>query len=450
MMLAVLSFSATPLLFTLGAAAKSPFLFAGVVQVSIGLCVGGLIFLNRHRLLMDGSAMKCIKSRWTGGQTWLFVFSNIGSLEFVLFAAALAFVDVAVVTLLYELWVLAVMLVVWFLYSDRTNGSRYHGLTGGMVCLVLMAFSSVGLVLLSHNDAPVPILAAGSHFATASNLVGVALVLAAAVCGGAQGCTLRLGTLLAENHPIESARRFVEMVFAVGAVCACKLFAGILFLVAGWLLSETISAHQLFYALLAGMFVNAVGVIAWRAANLKTTNPGLNALCYAAPLLALLWLWLFSILDVPHPDYLTIGAMGIVTMNLLINAAPTARGGYRAFVAALWGFGALNFLAGEYAETPLLLQPFATIVQVFAAGIVFVCLGIVRSPATRNRIIARYWNLLRRHERDRPGFQRSDIVIADSESGMLDITQQRPGTRRLVIVSSVLIVTVFAWLFTGV
>ena len=61
------------------------------------------------------------------------------------------------------------------------------------------------------------------------------------------------------------------------------------------------------------------GSIAWRKANIYTTNLGINALAYATPVLSLIWLFSLGQANVTRVDYLVIGAAAIITANLLIN-----------------------------------------------------------------------------------------------------------------------------------
>ena len=63
---------------------------------------------------------------------------------------------------------------------------------------------------------------------------------------------------------------------------------------------------------------------------------------------------MLSILDVPHPDYLIIGAMAIVASNLLINAKADMRVAYSALVISLWVFGTFVYFHDGYTtEVPL-------------------------------------------------------------------------------------------------
>ena len=56
-----------------------------------------------------------------------------------------------------------------------------------------------------------------------------------------------------------------------------------------------------------------------RKANLTTTNLGINAIAYGAPVLSLLWLYWIANTQVARWDYLILGAAVIIAANLLIS-----------------------------------------------------------------------------------------------------------------------------------
>jgi hypothetical protein len=98
------------------------------------------------------------------------------------------------------------------------------------------------------------------------------------------------------------------------------------------------------------MVVNALGSVLARVAILQTDDLGLNALGYATPVLALLWLFLFSEVGVARADYLVIGVVAILSVNLLINFQAEIRLGFRSLVLALWAFGTFVYLRDAVIE----------------------------------------------------------------------------------------------------
>ena len=347
MMIAVVAFSAFPVLLHLGRADASPFLFAGIRQISIAVGVVLLILALKERLPVNLPTIKDLKSHCKSKLVLALMFvSIVGHGGSGLFALGLSYVDVSIAALLYETWPLFLMLIMAFLFK---GGERYRPITLSVLIFVVMAMAGVALVILSHNDTPQPLWEIGTNTTSSGTRIGVVLVLMGAIITAAQGaCTLKIGTLLAVKHLNTKNHETAEILFVMVITCLGVLIAGGLLCLIGVVESETISSHQLIYAVTSGLFVNLVGMVAWRMANLKTKNLGVNALAYTTPLVALIWIWMFSVLDVPHLDYLIIGAMGVAAANLLINTAADKRSAYNALVVSLWVFGTIVWFTGEY------------------------------------------------------------------------------------------------------
>ena len=365
MMIVVATFSAFPVLFELGDAEKSPFLFAGIQQISAGIGLGSAMLLFQRTLpagmkfQFKAAAARIVTSR---NKTGLMLASLIGSSEFVLLSLGLALVDVSVAAILLETWPLFFVLIMAVLFSDKDKaGQRYTPISAGTLLFILLAFAGVVLVVLSHNDTPLSLLAAGYYFTDIRSLLGAFLVLAAAIGGASRAaCTLKLGVLLAKNRLRKETREEREtrgnreIVFATVLTCICMAVAGVVFCAIGMAVSESVSTRQLSCAILTGLFVHSIGLLALRAANLTTDDLGVNTIGFVTPLVALIWLWMLSILNVPHLDYLIIGAMGIVAANLLINAEASKRDAYKALVVSLLVFGTfIYFTDGSPTNVPL-------------------------------------------------------------------------------------------------
>ena len=359
MMIAVVFYSVVPVMFELGDADESPFLFTGIWLGSVGIAAGSVILSLQWTLLSDRTVIEDI---WSHCKSRLMLFSAIGFCGFAFFAVGLAHVDVSLAAILYETWPIFLI----FLMARWFKGTqRYNPITFGTLLFVVMALIGVALVILSQSDAPQPLPAhdAGlAEFMTLSGVIfkvlpGVALVLMGAFCQAASGGTLKIGVLLAKEHPHEKHHKSNdprEIVFVIVMSCICLVFAGFALCAIGVMVSEALSAHQLTYAILGGLFVNSIATFAFRYANLKTDDLGVNALAYATPLVTLIWLFALSTLDVSRLDFLIIGAMGIVASNLLINVDASDRLAYKALIVSLWLFGTITyFYDGFTTDVPL-------------------------------------------------------------------------------------------------
>ena len=91
----------------------------------------------------------------------------------------------------------------------------------------------------------------------------------------------------------------------------------------GVIVQESVTLDTLVFAVFTGLISVAVGGLAWRMANLSTSNLGVNSLAYLTPVLALAWLFVYSQVNVPKVDYLIMGTAVVIIANVLINLRPT-------------------------------------------------------------------------------------------------------------------------------
>ena len=125
-------------------------------------------------------------------------------------------------------------------------------------------------------------------------------------------------------------------------------------LVLGFAAGGGISVRASLTSIIAGTGLLSLGSICFRRANLETKDPAVNALSYATPVVALLWLAAFSEIHVANTEHLVIGTTAIVAMNLLLNVDPEEvvddayRLGFRALVSSLWIFGAVVYSRDDW------------------------------------------------------------------------------------------------------
>ena len=353
MMISVAAFSAMPALFKLGAAEDSPFLFTGIYFLNIGMGMGAAILLVKRNLQLKPEVQDNIIGDIVHHcKGWLMLVSMFGSCGYVLFAIGLRYVDISIAAILYETSPLFLMLLMSVLDRDS---ERYDAISLSTFLFVILAIVGVTLVILSHNDTPQPLLAIRVNLAEPGTAIGAIFVLMAAIGAALRlGCTLKVSEALAEKHSGKSIRNRAQVVFSSIMTCICLSVAGGILCTIGLFASEAISLHQLSYAVGGGFFITSIGTVALRVANLTTRDLGVNSLAFATPLIALVWLWSLSIVDVSHLDYLTIGAMGIVASNLLINAKADRRLAYSALVVSLWAFGTFVYFHDGYTtDVPL-------------------------------------------------------------------------------------------------
>ena len=361
MIIGVVCLSAFPTLYALGNAEESPFLFTGIRQIGVGMALCAFAMLTRWRFLRQKDVKRDIISYSTSG---LMVASVIGQCGLVAFAAAIAFVDVSIAAILYETWPFFLIPIMAFLFKDS---KRYRPNFVGTLIFAAPAVAGVALVISSQTNTNQVLPTLGGVLSGSGTLFGVLLALFSAVSGAVfLACTLKMGEAIANNHAHTEKGGMEEIVLAVIMTSICLVISGGVSSVLGLVISETMSSHQLIYAFAGGLFLHSVLLISFRAANLKTNNLGVNAIAFATPVVALIWLWAFSLLNVPHLDYLVIGTLGIVAANLLINVDASKRFAYKALVLSLWVFGTIAYFTDGYLTDVPLELPVTVFILVLA------------------------------------------------------------------------------------
>ena len=360
-MIGVVCLSSFPALYALGNAEESPFLFTGLRQISGGAALCAFALLIRGKFLRKEEVKRDILSY---SKSRLMVISVIGQCGLVTFAAAIALVDVSIAAILYETWPFFLIPLMAFLFR---NSNRYRANLVDTMFFITPAVVGVALVILSQNDTNQFLLAAGQIFRDSRTTFGVIFVVLSAISGAVfLAYTLKMGEVIADNHPDTEKGGMEEIVLAVVMTSICLVIAGGVSCVIGLISSETVSSHQLTYAIASGLFIDSLAILAFRIANLKTDNIGVNALSFSTPVVALIWLWALSLLKVPHLDYLIIGALGIVAANLLINVDASRRFAYKALVLSLWVFGTIAYFTDGYSTDVPLELPVTVFILVLA------------------------------------------------------------------------------------
>lgn len=262
---------------------------------------------------------------------WLFVARKLRTPDGVLamtaglglafFVAATSFLDTAIVTVIFGAWVIP------FIISQRRKDpqQRYHNHRWDTWVLLTVSCCGVGFVTFSQTQV------AGSGLG--KTLAGVTLASAGTILASFVSYRFRVGTQLWYHHQktySEMNKRFDELgaqilvmnLFSMGA-----LIISFLILAATSPQSITglpqVFVPQDIVILTSAAGLSALASIAFRAANLNTTNLSINSMTYLTPLVAVTWLWAANVLNVTRPDLLVLGTVAVVTGNLLVNTPTT-------------------------------------------------------------------------------------------------------------------------------
>ena len=318
--------------------------------------------------VIDGANSDENMSFWDEKVLWL---TFIGRFEVLLFAWSTQFVDTAVATIIYELW------VIWFVFFRSRSVNRDSGKQKiASQSWIYLALAAVGLIFVNI-----------AQNGTISSLAyqGLALAFAASILAALQiERPLRYGEIAAERHLAKQAnlrygeiaekRDLTEQASQPQAATAEKdisdneekgdteiegdiaLVHTLFVIIVTTLISSAFnaviflfrltnnsskfdySASQMTWTIAGGVIIGSAVFIFNRKGNhLAKEAPDLNAIAYATPVLAIIWLLAWNRIDIARFDMFIMGAALIVAVNLMINfKADLNRVGFQWLVVSIW------------------------------------------------------------------------------------------------------------------
>lgn len=236
------------------------------------------------------------------------VLATFNGFATICYVAATLFVDTALVFIVAGGWLL--MFVVFQKFSDRRG--RYSTITRQGWVMLVVAMLGMSFVTLSQTGG----LDLGSDMRL---LWGVLLAAATAVSLSCISCRLQIGSDLHLRYSAGSAGFRQEVAYQL----IISMLANVPGLVVAAVFGFTVGAglfpalgSVFFLMFLAG--VATFSSVAFRFANVITRSLGVNAIEYARPVLAVLWLGLFSTITLLRVDMFLLGASAVVAANVLI------------------------------------------------------------------------------------------------------------------------------------
>ena len=368
-LMSVVLFSLIPFLFYKGNAADAPFVFNSVWR--FGGFIGIVLFFVAfyYRFIRSHIARKVI---YRGLFKWGFVALIMAQFSYTTFAWATAFIDIAIASVLYDTWPIAFVFYLSYL-TNRQKKQRGNALKIPLSSYVLMILGLVGVcftIMSKYGGFDFPSVDYGKFIAG----IGLSILSVILVVITAHAFTLstRLGNMYKklsykykyDKKEIDTysyyANNEVVLRFPPSVLFSCALWGGATLIVSflnicfGLLfgkigiddlinIEQTLSFYSFAVAISGGVIVAVLATVFWRAANLLTTNPAVNVTGYLTPVFAIFWLYLINAIDVQRFDFLIIGMIIIVVVNVLINIEASIRLGYKTLIIALWAFGTIAY-----------------------------------------------------------------------------------------------------------
>lgn len=352
MLLSAFLYALVPVWVGFGNAGASPFFFSAIAHVAAIPCI--LAYTWLHRPGGDVLNPKIIKAA-LGYQPrrWMFaclIVLAICTTSYAFFSKAsksLEYSNLPIVAAIYEAWpVLAIVaFVAW-----RQPGKKKEGIKSLSLGAFLVAMVGLGFVVSAREEISLMHLLAnlafgewkGIFFAFVSSVLAAGIVVLTQRPGEYLSEAI-FGSNRTEQNTINCTMLIVIFMHISGFAISVIL---------GWEAGELIPAlGGSLFAILMGVTIG-FGAISFRVASIKSKNPGIIALSFLTPLLALGVLLTLSWLDMSPGDggssirwdYLAMGGTAIFSANLLLNLRADLRTGYRSLVLCLWTFGAIRYL----------------------------------------------------------------------------------------------------------
>ena len=363
---------AMPLLLVLSLGSSSPFLFglifSGALLVSVTL-----YNVTKHRIILNSVQWyQTFKRLYSSSPRFRrsVLFGVLTSFDWPLYAFALLYINPTIIAIVMGVVPLMNMLNLVRTRNPRTTRSHRREINVESAVLILTALAGLAIT----------VLATSSTYSYASldrgTLIGLGAALLAAILQSLGAYEIRIGTELtahlpesagtdpdgpvpgdsrAGGNPVELATTLIGLVgttIVALPAFAVVIAADLIFDLTGT--GASLSPATLVGAIIAGGVLSAAEQILFRIANLETAHIGINAIGYLTPVTALCFLGIGSLLDVVdigsiRLDYLTIGTLTIISVNLLLNVGAETRAGaqrygFRMFVLSILLFGSFIYI----------------------------------------------------------------------------------------------------------
>ena len=296
------------------------------------------------------------------GKAWRFLLDQIPtangtrsiliSLHIVFFVWATYFFATAIVVVIYNGWL--ILFIFRREWSDRRRLQRYEPLPTSDRLLLVLAALGLGLVSLSQSD--------GLPLSSIRSMVfGLLLAASSAVCISWLSRRFDVGEDL-YNH-MESPQgenddpknELPYQVFVAVVYDALSVIISLIIALCILPFSDLIGIRALggitstsLLLVVVAAILDVLASIIFRYANLLTTNLGVNILMYITPVLSLVWLAIFTTLNVHRTDWLIVGATVVIVVNVLVNFRFEDRAGYKWLILCLLSFGFVVYMRDEW------------------------------------------------------------------------------------------------------
>ena len=323
MMGAALSYSLIPLWVSINHGYQNPLVFSSFWRLGALATYLVILTILYRPLLNPRDLLVAARLLTAPRHSILILIAAVGTMDYAMFALSTRHIDVAITSVIFEIWPITAMLILARLYGRKVPGRTY--------AMAPLCFAGFTMVAASQEGGFTGLLNAGAT-SPLTLFLGFTPAIASLILASLGVCSLKAGSLVAQDHHLNRIAKYH------GVTRPLDRYASLLIFVTVNLISIPASITISFFhqgpqdfisqfqqswpgvmSIVPGGIFLAAGAVLWQAANAKTQNVGINSISYLVPILVLLWLWTFNQVGNVETRYLLTGAAIIVAGNVWIN-----------------------------------------------------------------------------------------------------------------------------------
>lgn len=285
------------------------------------------------------------------------ILSAFGRMEFAALAWSTTLASPAVSAILFATWPMMFILFLERAAKAESGESRYNRVNLETFAYFAVAFAGLAFVIAAQSTDAGP---AGVMWS--DTVAGVALAVVSAFLAASNAFVYSWGitlhdTLRADPDAagIETSTADMEIATTMLGTMVSTMFAvPVLFVISLTEPGSGFSMRALGIMTLLGMSLVTYLLLLQRRANLGTKSLGVNAIAYSTPVFALALFGLFDQVGEVRMDFVVMGAIAIVAMNLFLSFDPDFRLGFnrrmsfKALVIGFWAVGCVVYMRNEW------------------------------------------------------------------------------------------------------
>lgn len=342
-------------------------------------------------LTKEETSSKNIHNYWN--KYGMIIAVMIGSVYWLIFAQAIKFIDIVIASIIVELWIVLFVIIRYFdeKGEERKNGIKKRGFNSRSI-LVLFIFALLGVIYITLSYTGIS--QTFSYWGLL--LVMICLILTGTVHERALNWAERMSPMFInwlmekgiviqhtkpkvrkkedwKNRRIKDWEKIFNLLcLTIGNIFGISLtiLGSIFWIFQGNNLDLSFASHSIemlfekgflitntvaWFICISGGCINAIGRWNFRGSNIETDTLDINGIYYLTPVLSLVWLLPFGLIQIQRWDYFIIGALIILATSMLISIEfKTRRLGFRWLIVSLWSTGLLVYFREKWIQWPWL------------------------------------------------------------------------------------------------